>query len=62
MLPISNFYTSITKWMHRVVSVSLVLSSVIPLGWGIKLMAGTLFVILLGEIKSKNVGVIRHMA
>jgi len=34
--------------MHRIISFAMVISSVIPLEWGIKLMAGTLFVILLG--------------
>lgn len=35
MLPISNYFTSLTSWMHRVIGAALTLSSVLPLKWAI---------------------------
>jgi len=60
MLPISNFYTSITNWMHRIINIALLVSAVIPLSFGIKLMSVTLVVIMFGEIRVKGLQVVSH--
>jgi len=60
MLPISNFYTSITNWMHRIINIALLISAVIPLSFGIKLMSVTLVVIMFGEIRVKGLQVVSH--
>lgn len=47
MLPISNFYSTITSWMHRVVSLVLLITAVLPLWTGIKFTACVFIAILL---------------
>lgn len=46
MLPISNFYSSLTSWMHRIVALGIVIISVLPLNISIKFMACYLLIIL----------------
>lgn len=60
MLPISNFFTSITGWMHRVIGVVITISAVMPLRLAVPWMGFAIMVILAFEIKAKTITVIRH--
>jgi hypothetical protein len=60
MLPISNYFTSITSWMHRVIGVAITIATILPLNWAIRLMVAVFAGILVYEIKTKDLRIIKH--
>ena len=54
MLPISNYYSSMTFWMCRVLGGALALVSLLPLEWGVRVMVWVYVMVLLYEIKNKG--------
>lgn len=60
MLPISNFLSTITSWMHRVMAIGIMIAAVLPLNMAVHFMVLLLMVILFFEIKNKNLSVVRH--
>jgi hypothetical protein len=60
MLPISNYFTSLTSWMHRVFGLALAISALLPLNWAITMMATVIICVEAFEIKTKSLEVIKH--
>lgn len=60
MLPISNYFASITSWMQRVIGVLIAIACMIPLSMGIKLMGVSFMGVLFYEIRVKNMRIIHH--
>lgn len=60
MLPISNYFSSMTWWMHRVMGVAICISCVLPLSWAVKFMGVVIVGILAYEIKKNSIEAIKH--
>ena len=60
MLPISNFFSTITAWMYRVFGVAIIIVSLIPYEHQSLTMGIFISIILLLEAYCKDVRVIRH--
>lgn len=60
MLPISNFLSTITSWMHRVMAIGIMIAAVLPLNMAVHFMVMLLMVILFFEIYNRNLSVVRH--
>ena len=46
MLPISNYFASMTWWTQRIIAIAIATVSILPLGWGVKIMAGVFVAVL----------------
>jgi hypothetical protein len=60
MLPISNYFCTLTGWMHRVICIGILVVSVIPLSVAVPFMGLFLMGVLMFEVYQKDLAVIRH--
>lgn len=61
MLPVSNYFTTLTPWMHRPFAIAILLASIIPLSSAVVLLAFFTLGVLVFEIRiKKDLAVIRH--
>lgn len=60
MLPIGNYFTSITNWMHRIIGLALGVSALLPLHWAIVVMTSVIVCIEAYEIRNRSLEVIKH--
>ena len=58
MLPMGNFMSGITDWMHRPVALAVIVTSLLPLSIGIQFMGASLMALLMVEVARKGVSVI----
>lgn len=61
MLPISNYFCSLTSWMHRAFCIAILVASILPIETAVSMMGLFILGVLLFEVHSKkDLAVIRH--
>ncbi len=60
MLPISNYFCTITSWMPRVICIGILIASVAPISLAIPFMGIFFMGVLFFQVYHKDLGVIRH--
>jgi hypothetical protein len=60
MLPISNYFTSMTWWMHRILGIAICACCALPVLWAIKVMAAVIVGVLAYEIRKNSIDAIKH--